>query len=184
MGVTPYSDKHKRIFDFSGLVDFYGLNFSEKVATVFISLIEDMESPKAYYQRIIHFLSWLAKDPQVYGELAADLGNNKHIDQAKFERAIYQYKEALLSRAEIDSNRQGRSKPDFKVIKKFTGAGVFPQIRFQMRKKRRGKSGHSRPRPSLVEAKLKDPVTKNIAQLMKNTATYFDIEFDRGKGYD
>ena len=174
IGVTPYSDKHKRIFDFSRLVDFYGLNLAEKVATVFISLIEDMESPKPYYQRIIHFLSWLAKDPQLYGELAADLGNNTHIDQAKFELAIHQYKEALLYRAEIDSARRGRFHPQLEAIQKFADAGIFPQIRFQISKKRKGKSRHSRPRLSLVEAKLKEPVTKDIAQLIKSTATYFD----------
>ena len=32
-----------------------------------------------------------------------------------------------------------------------------------------------------MEAKLKEPDTKNIAQLIKSTATYFDIVFDRGK---
>ena len=181
IGVTPYSDKHKRIFDFSRLVDFYGLNFSEKVATVFISLIKDMESPKPYYQQIIHFLLWLAKDRQMYGKLAADLGNNTHIDQAKFELAIYQYKDAPLSRAEVDSARRGRFRPYLQVIQKFADAGIFPQIRFHISKKRKGKSRHSRPRPSLVEAKQIDPDTKNIAQLIKSTATYFDIEFDRGK---
>ena len=181
IGVTPYSDKHKRIFDFSRLVDFYGLNFSEKVATAFISLIEDIEAPKPYYQRIIHFLRWLAKDRQMYGDLAADLGNNKYIDQAEFERAIHQYKEALLSRAEIDSARRGRFKPRLEVIYKFAGAGIFPKIRFLLRKKRKGKSKHSRPRPSLVEAKLKEPVTKDIAQLIKSAVTYFDDGFDRGK---
>lgn len=181
IGVTPYSDKHKRIFDFSRLVDFYGLNFSEKVGTVFISLIEDMEWSKPYYQRIIHFLLWLANDPQLYGELAADLGNNTHIDQAKFELAIHQYKDAPLSRAEVDSARRGRFGPDLQVIQKFADAGIFPQIRFHISKKRKGKSRHSRPRPSLVEAKQIEPDTKNIAQLIKSTATYFDIEFDRGK---
>ena len=181
IGVTPYSDKHKRIFDFSRLVDFYGLNFSEKVATVFISLIEDMESPKPYYQRIIHFLLWLVNAPQLYGELAADLGNNKHIDQAEFERAIYQYKDAPLSRAEVDSARRGRFRPELQVVQKFADAGIFPQIRIHISKKRKGNSRHSRPRPSLVEAKQIEPDTKNIAQLIKSTATYFNIEFDRGK---
>ena len=181
IGVTPYSDKHKRIFDFSRLVDFYGLNFSEKVATVFISLIEDIEAPKSYYQRIIHFLLWIANDPQLYGDLAAGLGNKTHIDQAKFELAILQYKEALLSRAEIDSARRGRVSLRLEFIMKFADAGVFPQIRIKVSKKRREKAKHSRPRPSLLEAKLKEPDTKNIAQLIKRTATYFDIVFDRGK---
>ena len=62
VGKKPYSDKHKRIFDFSDLIDGYGLNFTEKVATVFNSFISDMESPKAYYYRIIDFLLWLAKE--------------------------------------------------------------------------------------------------------------------------
>ena len=117
----------------------------------------------------------------MYGELAADLGNNKHIDQAEFERAIYQYKDAPLSRAEVDSARRGRFRPYLQVIQKFADAGIFPQIRFHISKKRKGKSRHSRPRPSLVEAKQIEPDTKNIAQLIKSTATYFNIEFDRGK---
>ena len=180
VGIKPYSDKHKRIFDFSCLAEIYGLNFSEKVATVFISLIEDMASPKAYYQRIVHFLLWLANDPQLNEKLAADLGSNKRIDQAQFELAINQYREDLLSRAEIDSARRGRFIPHLEVIQKFADAGIFPQIRFRMRKKGRGKSRHSRPKPSLVEAKLKEPVTKDIVQLTKRAATYFDIEFDAG----
>ena len=180
VGIKPYSDKHKRIFDFSCLAETFGLNFSEKAATVFISLIEDMASPKAYYRRIVHFLLWLANDPQLNGKLAADLGSNKRIDQAQFELAINQYREDLLSRAEIDSARRGRFIPHLEVIQKFADAGIFPQIRIRMRNKGRRKSRHSRPRPSLVEAKLNEPVAKDIVQLTERAATYFDIEFDNG----
>ena len=56
IGVTPYSDKHRRIFNFSCLIDCYGLNFTEKAATVFVSLISNLVSAKGYYYRIIHFL--------------------------------------------------------------------------------------------------------------------------------
>ena len=34
LGATPYSKMHKRVFDFSGLVPDYGLEYAEKVGTV------------------------------------------------------------------------------------------------------------------------------------------------------
>ena len=47
VGSKPYSEKHQRIFDFTRLVKTFGLNFSEKVATVFISLVADMAPAKS-----------------------------------------------------------------------------------------------------------------------------------------
>ena len=38
LGATPYSNAHKRVFDFSGLIPDYGLEFTEQVATTFIAV--------------------------------------------------------------------------------------------------------------------------------------------------
>ena len=179
VGSKPYSEKHRRIFDFSCLVETFGLKFSEKVATVFILLVADLAEPKASYSRIIDFLLWLANGS--YGKLAADLGNKKQIDKVTFELAVTEYRESLLSRAAIDSASRRWNRPHIAVIQKFADAGIFPQIRIRSLNKGRNKSTrHSRPRPSLVEAKLTEPVTSNIVQLTERAATHFDIEFNTG----
>ena len=63
LGATPYSEVHKRIFDFSELVPHYGLEFAEKVGTVFITVTGRLVSAKQPYYRIKHFLGWLANRP-------------------------------------------------------------------------------------------------------------------------
>ena len=61
LGPTPYSDPHGRPINFEELVAHYGLEFAEKIGTVFVAVVRNQTSPKAYYQRIKHFLLWLAE---------------------------------------------------------------------------------------------------------------------------
>ena len=180
VGDTPYSEKHKRVFNFSRLNDIYGRSFSERVATTFVSLISDLAAPKLNYYQIIHFLLWLSKESQLYGEIVAGLKNNKHIDEAKFERAVLQYRQAVISRVRRMGKMQCTAQSKFSMIQKFAGAGVFPQFRLT-RTKWKGRFENSRPRPSLVEATQRGEETKDIAQQLQSTAAYFDVNFDAGK---
>ena len=180
IGAKPYSDKHNRIFNFSHLIDCYGLNFTEKAATVFVSLISNLVDPKAYYHRIIHFLLWLANESHLYGEIVEGLKNNKHIDGTKFERAIFYYKEAIQFDLSKKDNSRKSSKFELVVLQKFADAGVFPQIRIPG-KKRKNVPRAIRPRPSLAEAKRRHEDTKNIAQLMDTTSAHFNVKLDMGE---
>ena len=180
IGCKPYSDKHKRIYDFSRIIDTYGLKFTEKAATVFVSLISDLVEPQAYYRRIVDFFVWLAEGPHLYGELVADLRDNKRIDEAKFELAIFEYKETIQSRARRGSQSLKSSNLALNIIQKFADAGIFPRVRFH-RTKRRSKSVLGSSRPSLVEAKHIAIDTKNITHLVNKAVDHFDIKFDIGK---
>ena len=42
LGARPYSKTHKRAFDFSGLVPDYGLEYAEKIGTVFVAVSEEV----------------------------------------------------------------------------------------------------------------------------------------------
>ena len=180
VGAKPYSDKHKRIFNFSRLIDCYGLNFTEKAATVFVSLISNLVSPEAQYRRIIHFLLWLAKESHLHGEIVERLKNNKHIDGTMFERAIFYYKEAILFDLSKNDISWKSSRFELVVLQKFADAGVFPQIRIPG-KKRGNVPRAIRPRSSLAEAKTKSDDLKNIAQLMDTTSAHFNVKFDMGE---
>ena len=45
------------MFDFSELVPYFGLEFTERVGTVFVTVVRNQTNPKAYYQRISIFSS-------------------------------------------------------------------------------------------------------------------------------
>ena len=93
LGATPYSDKHERVFDFSGLVPDYGLEYAEKVGTVFIAVSESLVAPKAHYHRMRHFLGWLANRPS--GDITERLRRGEAVGRGEFERAALLYKAEL-----------------------------------------------------------------------------------------
>lgn len=176
LGATPYSEAHKRVFDFSGLVADYGLEYAEKVGTVFIAVSGSLVAPKSHYHRIRHFLGWLAKRPS--GEIAARLGRGDVVERAEFERATLLYKAELASERADGRGERRRGHPLLSIIEKFGEAGLFPHVRFPRAPRGRHRRANT-PRPSLVEAPAADADAD--AKEILQTARYRDIEFSAGQ---
>ena len=174
LGATPYSTKHQRIFDFSELVPEYGLEFVERVGTVFIAVSDRLVNAKSHYHRMRRFLRWLAEWRA--GDIAERFGRNEKVEQGEFERAVLQYKaELTYEEANTRDNRRG-DPPALSIIERFGEAGLFPRVhvpRTSRAKQRRS----STARPSLVEAQAQDADTREILQ----TAEYRGIEFPTGR---
>lgn len=182
IGATPWSAFHGRVFDFSDLVEPYGLAFAEKVGTVFVHIVSKLVDAKYDYYRINHFLLWLAKHDG-YSEVVEMFKAGEVPGRDIFERATLEYKQDLLagfdeSRGEADSRRK---KLRLAVIRKFSAAKLFPpHISLPNRRRRQRSAVNDRnPRPSLVEAIEKDSAA--ILNITLEAAHYRDIEFDSNK---
>ena len=174
LGATPHSEVHKRIFDFSELVPHYGLEFAEKVGTLFIAVTGRLASPSSAYHRIKHFLGWLANRPS--GDIAERLRCGEGVEQAPFERATLVYKAELTHGGADGEPLRTPKNPAISIIEKFGGAGLFPSVQIpRLGKQRRNRT--NTPRPSLVEAHAVNSDTQAILE----SSQYRDIEFSAGK---
>ena len=116
LGATPYSNAHHRIFDFTDLVPAYGLEFAEKVGTLFIVVTATKRTAKASHARLRRFLLWLSKkDPAI----TAHLKSGTRIARAQFERVCQLYQHKLASKKRTQS-------PALRVIEELANAGLFP----------------------------------------------------------
>ena len=174
LGARPYSKTHKRVFDFSGLVPDYGLEYAEKVGTVFIAVSEGLAAPKSPYHRIKHFLGWLVNRPS--GDIAERFRRRQRVERTEFERAVLLYKSELTYGGAGGGPHKRPIHPALSIIEKFGEAGLFPRVRIP-RATRDKRRRTSTPRPSLVEARALESDTKEILQ----TAQYRDIEFSAGR---
>ena len=174
LGATPYSKAHKRVFEFGELVPDYGLEFAERVGTVFIAVSGRLASPKSHYHRIRHFLGWLVNRPS--GDIAERLRRGEAVACAEFERAVLVYKSELTyGGADGQTHRRPRN-PLLSIVEKFGAAGLFPRVRIsRASREKRGRT--STPRPSLAEARALESDTKEIVQ----SAQYRNIEFPAGR---
>ena len=176
LGATPYCPTHQRVFGFSELVPHFGLEFAEKVGTVFVAIAAGQSSPKAYFLRIKDFLLWLAEGPSQ--GIARRLTKGETIERAEFERVALTYQQEVMYGKTPTPGTKRRTHPALAVIERFGEVGVFPRVRFpRTRTIRDGRT--ARPRASLAEAPLSDASGK-ISKLAMEEAQYRGIELDQG----
>ena len=174
LGATPYSTKHQRIFDFSELMPEYGLEFVERVGTVFIAVSDRLVAPKSHYYRMRHFLRWLAERRS--GDIAERFGRNEKVERGEFEGAVLRYKAELTYEGANGRSDRRRGHPLLSIIERFGEAGLFPRVRFPKTPREKHRRA-STARPSLVEARALDAETREVLQ----TAQYRDIQFSAGR---
>ena len=176
LGATPYSSAHKRVFDFSGLIPNYGLEFTEQVATTFIAVAGKLVAARAERRRAMHFLRWLAALRET--RMAQQMRDGQDVDPREFVRV------ALLYQQKTTYDEVGMRKktvnPGFAIIEKLGEAGLFPRVHFTRSVNRR-RHRMRNPRPSLAEAPNIDADAKKILEATKAASKYRDIVIDAGK---
>ena len=172
LGVTPYSPAHACVFDFSGLVEEYGLAFVERVATTFVAVAENQTDPGNDQRRLIHFLAWLAMLPE--STVARRMRDGEPVDRREFLRlALLYYQEAAYD---------ARTVANFgiRIIEKLGEAGLFPRVQFPKTINRRRQQVRN-PRPSLVEAPVVDADARKILEAAEAASMYRNLALDMGK---
>ena len=176
LGVTPYSDAHGRVFDFSALTEEYGLAFVERVATTFVAVSVNLAFPSSEHPRLVDFLTWLAALPD--SAIARWLRDGQPVDRREFVRVALLYQQEVTY-GEISEARQAISSR-FAIIEKFGEAGLFPRVHFPRtvdRRRRRVKI----PRPSLAEAPVVDADARKILEAAEAASKYRGLSLDAGK---
>ena len=176
LGATPYSNAHGRVFDFSGLIPDYGLEFTEHVATTFIAVAETLAAARAEHRRLMHFLTWLAALPET--TMAQQMRDGQDVDPREFVRVALLYQQESTY-GEIKAGKN-RGSPRFAIIEKLGEAGLFPRVHFTRNVNRR-RHRMRNPRPSLAEAPSIDADTKKILEATETASRYRDIAIDTGK---
>ena len=176
LGATPYSNAHKRVFDFSGLIPGYGLKFTEQVATTFMAVAAKLASAQAEHRRVMHFLTWLAALPET--TMAQQMRNGQDVDPREFVRVALLYQQETTY--DKVARRKKRVSPGFGIIEKLGEAGLFPRVHFTRSVDRR-RHRMRNPRPSLAEAPNIDADAKKILEAAETTSKYRDVVIDRGK---
>ena len=176
LGPTPYSNAHKRVFDFSGLIPAYGLEFTEHVATTFIAVAGNLAAARAERRRLMHFLTWLAALPE--STMAQQMRDGQRVDPREFVRVVLLYQQETTY-DEIKTGKK-RGSPRFGIIEKLSQAGLFPYIQLSRSVDRR-KHRMKNPRPSLAEATNIDANANKILEATQTASKYRDITIDAGK---
>jgi len=157
-----------RVFDFRELIEIYSLEFSEKVGTTFLAIIQKTVSPKSYYYTIIGFLNFIYKNEnkvKEVGDVYRNLLSGNKIDQKDFDFTCLKFKAEESNKLNIG----------FTVITKCGEAKLFPYFLFKKDHKDRNKGKDRGNRPSLAEAKPKD--VEFIESALGNAAKLRDIEY-------
>ena len=176
LGATPYSNAHKRVFDFSALIPEYGLEFTEHVATAFIAVAGNLVAARAERRRLMHFLPWLAALPE--STMAQQMRDGQRVDPREFVRVVLLYQQETTY-DEIKTGKK-RGSPRFGIIEKLSQAGLFPYIQLSRSVDRR-KHRMKNPRPSLAEATNIDANANKILEATQTASKYRDITIDAGK---
>ena len=176
LGATPYSSGHKRVFDFSGLIPDYGLEFTEQVATTFIAVAGKLVAARAERRPVMHFLRWLAAMPET--TMAQQMRDGQHVDPKEFVRVALLYQQERNYEETKAGKKRGN--PGFAIIEKLSRAGLFPYVQFTRSVNRR-RHRMRNPRPSLAEATNIDAEAKKILEATEATSRYRDIVIDAGK---
>ena len=176
LGATPYSKAHGRVFDFSGLIEEYGLAFVERVATTFVAVVGNLAEPQAVQPRVVDFLTWLATLPE--SSVAWRMRDGQPVDRREFCRL------ALLYQQQVAYGESTQSRPvtssRFAIIEKLGEAGLFPRVQFSRsvdRRKHRVKNA----RPSLAEAPVVDPDARRILEAAEAGSKYRDVDLGADK---
>ena len=176
LGVTPYSKPHGRVFDFSGLIEEYGLAFVERVATTFVAVAGNLAFPWREHRRLVDFLTWLAALPE--STVARRMRDGQPVDRREFVRVALLYQQEVAY-GEIREGRKLTSS-GFAIIEKFGEAELFPRVHFPRtvdRRRQRVKNA----RPSLAEAPVFDADARKILEAAEAAAKYRDLTLGAGK---
>ena len=176
LGATPYSNAHRRVFDFSDLIPEYGLEFTEQVATTFIAVAGDLVAARAERRRLVHFLTWLAALSET--TMARQMRDRQPVDPREFTRVALLYQQEITYDAPRTSKRIGST--GFGIIERLGEASLFPCVRFPRMVDRRWRRMKN-PRPSLAEAPNVDADAKQILEATETASKYRDIVIDAGK---
>ena len=176
LGVTPYSKPHGRVFDFSGLIEEYGLAFVERVATTFVAVTGNLADPRKEHWRLVDFLTWLAALPE--STVARRMRDGQPVDQREFLRVALLYHQEVAY-GEIRDGRRATSSR-FAIIEKLGAAGLFPRVHFP-RSVDRGRQRVKNARPSLAEAPVVDADARKILEAAEEASKYRDLTLGAGK---
>ena len=174
LGVSPYSKAHDCVFDFSPLIEEYGLAFAERVATTFIAVTGNLAFPASQHQRVVDFLTWLAALPE--SMLAQRMRDGRPVDRREFLRVVLLYQQEVVH----GENRKAISSR-FAIIEKLGDAGLFPRVQLPKTVDRRRRQVKN-PRPSLAEAPVVDVDARKILEAAEAGSKY--RELDLGAGND
>ena len=175
-GATPYLEAHGRVFNFSSLVEQYGLAFVERVATTFVAVAGHLVGARKHHHRLVHFLTWLAALPG--STVARRMRDGDPVDRREFVRL------ALLYQQEVAYGGPGGGTKVkglyIGIIRKFGEAGFFPRVHFPRTVDRRRRSVCN-PRPSLVEAPVVNAEAKKILEATEAGSEYRGLDLGAGK---
>ena len=173
LGVSPYSKAHECVFDFSALIEEYGLAFVERVATTFVAVTGNLAFPTSQHRRVVDFLTWLAALPE--SMIAQRMRDGRLVDRREFLRVALLYQQEVVhgeNRKEISSR--------FAIIEKLGEAGLFPRVHFPKTVDRRRRQVKN-PRPSLAEAPVVDADARKILEAAEAASKYRDLALGAGK---
>ena len=176
LGATPYSKSHGRVFDFSGLIEEYGLAFVERVATTFVAVAGNMACARSAHRRLVDFLKWLAALPE--STVARRMRDGQPVEPREFVRVALLYHQEVAY-GEI---REGRSATGSRcsIIEKLGEAGLFPRVHFPKSVDRRRQQVKN-ARPSLAEAPVLDADARKILEAAEAASKYRDLDLGVGK---
>ena len=171
-GATPYSETHRRVFDFSHLSDLYGLVFAEYIGTAFVAVAASKTGADQYRHRITHFLKWLADD-ELGATIAKAVRHGGAIDTMQFEECAHRYhREVYFAFVGLADKKPGArgSHPNLQVIEMLSEAGVFPRVHFPRMSHRAFAWMKAAAKPSLAEARI-EPGAQDVLRLAEAAAS-------------
>ena len=177
LGTTPFSKAHGRVFDFSGLIEEYGLAFVERVATTFVAVVGNLAYPWSQHRRLVDFLTWLAVSPE--STVARRMRDGQPVDRREFVRVALLYQQHVVYGESGKGTQVAGSR--FAIIERFGEAGLFPRVHFPKSVDRR-RHQVKNARPSLAEAPVLDADARKILEAAEEASKYRDL--DLGVGND
>ncbi|MBC8211166.1 MAG: hypothetical protein H8E21_08855, partial [Gammaproteobacteria bacterium] len=174
-GACPYSERHKRVFDFEDLVKIYALEIAEKIATAFIAITNKNKGYKQYFATIKAFLKFIATNKygleefsNVYNQIKSGL----KIDKNNFDYVCLKFKAEIKSFGAVEGINE--SSIQYTVITKYGEAKIFPHYIFKRNHRDTSKSKDKGKKPSLAEAQLNE--VQVIGKTLENAAKDRGIE--------
>lgn len=170
-GVSPYSNKHNRVWSFVELVDDYGLFFVEKLGTAMHPILEGYKAPKSNYLLVLNFFKWLSKNKEFYQDVIDGLLEGNYADQSRFEEAA----RALLQENVMALKKAGKGSKGasffISKINQLAEFGVVPALDIKGYNRKAASRDHalSKPIKSLSEI---DRLKVQAESVLKDACAY------------
>lgn len=174
LGATPWSVSHQRAFDFSKLINSYGLEFSEKVGSLFIYITKNDKNPKSYYLCLLNYFIWLLTQ-QKFSTVIDSYKSGEIIDSIIFSRTLLEYRQFCQG----DKNYKKYKKFRLEIFTRLSNINLFPSITIKIRKNRSSFNAMKKlasPVPSIAEAEYTD--NHQITNIIKSLGDVFDNNRD------